>query len=89
MRCAAQPSSVAPGTRKHRCPAPVAPCGGTGRLPGAGGYGDPLERDPELLRADVRDGKVTLKSAREDYKVVIDPETLTIDEEATKRLRGE
>jgi len=57
------------------------------RLPGAGGYGDPLERDPELLLADVRDGKVTLESAREDYKVVIDPETLTIDEEATKQLR--
>jgi N-methylhydantoinase B len=57
------------------------------RLPGAGGYGDPLERDPELLLADVRDGKVTLKSAREDYRVVIDPETLTVDEEATKRLR--
>ncbi len=58
------------------------------RLPGAGGYGDPLERDPELLLADVRDGKVTLESAREDYKVVIDPETLTIDEEATKQLRA-
>jgi len=57
------------------------------RLPGAGGYGDPLERDPEMLLADVRDGKVTLESAREDYKVVIDPETLTIDEEATKQLR--
>jgi len=57
------------------------------RLPGAGGYGDPLERDPELLLQDVRDGKVTLESAREDYRVVIDPETLGIDEAATKRLR--
>ena len=37
----------------------------------------------------MRDGKVTLESAREDYKVVIDAETLTIDEEATKRLRAE
>jgi N-methylhydantoinase B len=57
------------------------------RLPGAGGYGDPLERDPDLLLEDVRDGKVTLESAREDYRVVIDPETLRIDETATKRLR--
>ncbi len=59
------------------------------RLPGAGGYGDPLERDLNLLLQDVRDGKVSLRSAREDYEVVIDPKTLQIDEEATKRLRGE
>ena len=58
------------------------------RLPGAGGYGDPLERDPDLLLADVRDGKVTLESARRDYKVVIDPQTLTIDEAATAKLRS-
>ena len=58
------------------------------RLPGAGGYGDPLERDPELLLQDVRDGKVTLESARDDYKVVIDPDTWQIDEEATEQLRG-
>ena len=58
------------------------------RLPGAGGYGDPLERDPDLLLADVRDGKVSLESARRDYGVVIDPETLTIDQAATVRLRS-
>ena len=37
------------------------------RLPGAGGYGDPQERDPNLLRKDVRDGKVTEARARQDY----------------------
>ena len=58
------------------------------RLPGAGGYGDPLERDPDLLLADVRDGKISLESARQDYKVVINPETLTIDQEATAELRS-
>jgi N-methylhydantoinase B len=58
------------------------------RLPGAGGYGDPLEREPELLLADVRDGKVSLESARQDYHVVVDPQTLTIDEEATAKLRS-
>ena len=57
------------------------------RLPGAGGYGDPLERDLDLLLQDVRDGKVSLDSAREDYKVVIDPGTLQVDEKATKKLR--
>jgi N-methylhydantoinase B len=58
------------------------------RLPGAGGYGDPLERDPDLLLADVRDGKVSLESARRDYKVVIDPDTLIIDQEATAKVRS-
>ncbi len=58
------------------------------RLPGSGGYGDPLERDLEALRRDVRDGKVSLRSALEDYKVVF-REDLTVDEETTAKLRGE
>jgi N-methylhydantoinase B/oxoprolinase/acetone carboxylase alpha subunit len=57
------------------------------RLPGAGGYGSPLERDRAALLADVRDGKVSLDSAHEDYGVVVDPETLTIDEAATEELQ--
>ena len=48
------------------------------RLPGAGGYGDPTERDPALVLRDVRDGKVSLVVARRDYGVVIDPETWTV-----------
>ena len=48
------------------------------RLPGAGGYGDPTERDPALVLRDVRDGKVSLEAARRDYGVVIDPETWTV-----------
>jgi N-methylhydantoinase B len=59
------------------------------RLPGAGGYGNPLERDHAALLADVRDGKVSLESAREDYGVIIDPETLTVDEAAAERLERE
>jgi N-methylhydantoinase B len=58
------------------------------RLPGAGGYGDPLERDIALIEQDVRDGKVSLEVARRDYRVVIDPQTFTIDREATARLRA-
>lgn len=57
------------------------------RLPGAGGYGHPFERDPELVARDVRDGKVSLHSAREDYGVVIDPETLQVDPLRTAELR--
>ena len=39
---------------------------------GGGGYGDPLERDPEAVRADVREGFVSAERAREGYGVVLD-----------------
>lgn len=54
---------------------------------GGGGYGDPLERDPEMVERDVLEGYVTLERAREDYGVVIDPETLKVNLEATHHLR--
>jgi len=56
------------------------------RLPGSGGYGDPRERDPNKVRWDVLNGKVSLKSAREDYLIIFN-ENLTINEEETKSLR--
>jgi N-methylhydantoinase B len=34
---------------------------------GGGGYGQPRERDPELVRRDVREGWITAKRARETY----------------------
>lgn len=55
---------------------------------GGGGYGDPLERDPELVENDVADGYVSLERARADYGVVIDPETLKVDVKATRALRA-
>jgi len=54
---------------------------------GGGGYGDPLERDPEMVLKDVHEGYVSIQKAREDYGVVIDPSTLKVDEEKTKKLR--
>jgi len=44
------------------------------RLPGAGGYGDPAERDRARLRQDVRDGKVSRDSALRDYGVTLGEE---------------
>jgi len=41
-------------------------------LPGAGGYGDPGERDPEAIAADLRDGKISPEAARRDYGVLVD-----------------
>jgi N-methylhydantoinase B len=35
--------------------------------PGGGGYGDPAERDIELIAQDLRDGKVTRAAAVRDY----------------------
>jgi len=57
------------------------------RLPGSGGYGPPWERDPERVRWDVINGKVSLRSAREDYLVAFNPD-LTVNEEETKALRA-
>ena len=57
------------------------------RTPGGGGYGNPLERDPKLVLRDVLDGLVSLDSARRDYGVVINPETMELDLEATRKLR--
>jgi N-methylhydantoinase B len=58
---------------------------------GGGGYGDPLDRDPELVRDDARNRFVSLEAAREIYGVVLntEPELYGVDEEATERLRGE
>jgi N-methylhydantoinase B len=58
---------------------------------GGGGWGDPLEREPESVLIDVIQGKVSARSAREDYGVVLvgRGENLRVDAEATERLRRE
>jgi len=55
---------------------------------GGGGVGNPAERDPDLVRDDVRKDFVSLKAAKETYKVIIDPTTWKVDYEATKALRA-
>jgi len=57
------------------------------RLPGSGGYGPPWERDPEMVRWDVLNGKVSYKSCKEDYGVVL-KDNFEIDWEKTKTLRA-
>jgi len=54
---------------------------------GGGGYGDPLDREPELVENDVADGYVSIESAREDYGVIINPETMKVDRDATETLK--
>ena len=54
---------------------------------GGGGYGNPLEREPEIVVSDVIEGYISLEKAEEDYGVVIVPQTMKVDEEATRKLR--
>ena len=57
--------------------------------PGGGGYGNPLERDPQAVWWDWRNGKVTTPHARDVYGVVIDEANKRLDEAKTKALRKE
>ncbi len=54
---------------------------------GAGGWGDPLERDPALVLADVQNEFVSERAAREDYGVVLGAKPLAVDAPATATLR--
>jgi len=54
-------------------------------LAGAGGWGDPLERDPAAVCKDVRNELLSVARALSDYGVVIDANQ--VDVEATKRVR--
>lgn len=57
------------------------------RAAGGGGYGSPYERPVQKVLQDVINGMVSIEKARDDYGVVIKPETMTIDKMATERLR--
>ena len=60
---------------------------------GGAGWGNPLNRDPDRVRLNVRDGFLSMKRAKDVYGVVLtqkkkgNPETIEVDYEATKKLR--
>jgi N-methylhydantoinase B len=54
---------------------------------GAAGWGDPLDRDPERVLADVRNHKHTRDYAEREYGVVMDSDAMNIDREVTAQLR--
>ncbi len=69
-------------------------------LPGGGGFGDPLERDPQMVLDDVVDGYVSLAAAERDYGVIVKytggprqmvrlPEDYVLDVQATQQLRAD
>jgi N-methylhydantoinase B len=56
---------------------------------GAGGYGDPLQRDPAAVAHRLREGWISERRARDEYGVVVraEGEIFTVDEDATLRQR--
>jgi N-methylhydantoinase B len=64
------------------------------KAPGGGGWGDPLDRDPQKVWEDVVDGLITPERAREVYGVIVGPEgqaadELELDEPATEQVRSD
>jgi N-methylhydantoinase B len=59
---------------------------------GGGGWGNPLDRDPQAVLDDVLDEYVSVEGASRDYGVVLtgslDDLTLAVDEKATTELRS-
>ena len=58
------------------------------QVAGAGGWGIPRERDPQSVMADIRHGLVSIKRAREVYKVILDANSQNIDYIETDSLRN-
>ncbi len=56
---------------------------------GGAGYGDPLDRDPELVLRDLGLGMTTHWAARNIYRVAYDEQSLRLDPQGTKDLRDE
>jgi N-methylhydantoinase B len=54
---------------------------------GGGGYGSPLERDPQRVLVDVVEGYVSAAAAEEQYGVVLTADGSAVDDAATRALR--
>jgi N-methylhydantoinase B len=59
------------------------------RVASGGGYGDPLAREPALVRSDVQNSMVSREAARQIYGVVFAEPDLQVDAAATSRLRAQ
>jgi N-methylhydantoinase B len=59
------------------------------RMSSGGGYGDPLEREPERVLNDVEAGIVSREEAQEIYGVVIHGSAPALDIAATEKLRAD
>lgn len=59
----------------------------TVNLSGGGGYGDPMNRDPEAVARDVKHGRVSMVAARNEYFVVLDQQC-NVNYDETHHLRA-
>jgi N-methylhydantoinase B len=57
------------------------------RLASGGGWGNPFEREPEMVLQDVRDEKISVQFAAREHGVVVDDQRMCIDRSATELLR--
>ncbi len=54
---------------------------------GGGGYGNPYFRHPVQVAQEVKNRIISIEQAKEDYGVIIDPETFDINLLETEKLR--
>jgi N-methylhydantoinase B len=57
-------------------------------MSGGGGYGDPFEREPELVLRDVENGYVSRDAAAGEHGVVLTADGAAVDEPATRARRA-
>ena len=55
---------------------------------GGGGWGDPIEREPDKVAWDYRNGLVSVDCAKGSYGVVLDEKTGEVIQDKTIELRG-
>ena len=55
---------------------------------GGGGYGDVLDRDPDLVLNDLKNGQISNWTAQEVYQIRYDEDSLTLNEAATEGARN-
>lgn len=58
-------------------------------VPSGGGYGDPLDRTPELVARDVSTGATSMEIAQRVYGVIMDSKSYTLDLAKTEVRRRE
>jgi len=55
---------------------------------GGGGYGDPYLRPAEKVAEEMQNGIISLEAGVRDYGVVVDPETLALNQAGTEKRRS-
>ncbi len=69
-------SDIPPGTILHQVAG------------GGGGYGKPILRPAEQVIREVRNGTLSLRKAKQEYGIVLDPMTMELKQTETEQLRG-